>query len=207
MPESDPAQVTQMLAAIRSGDRQAATDLLPLVYDQLRILARSRLAHAPPGNTLQATALVHEAYLRLVGDASDPGWDGRGHFFGAAAQAMRDILVEQARRKGRIKAGGGRKRESLDAAESDTPHIETPSQALGIADDMLALDAALKRMEAEDPRKAQAVMLKYFAGLEHEAIAGIMGVSIPTLDRDLRFARVWLAKEMKSTNFAPRNDG
>lgn len=206
MPEPDPAQVTQMLAAIRSGDRQAATDLLPLVYEQLRVLARARLAHAPPGNTLQPTALVHEAYLRLVGDAADPGWDGRGHFFGAAAQAMRDILVDQARRKGRLKAGGGRKRESLEAAEADTPEIETPTQALGIADDMLALDAALRRMEAEDPRKAQAVMLKYFAGIEHQTIADIMGISVPTLDRDLRFARVWLAKEMKSANMASPDD-
>jgi RNA polymerase sigma factor (TIGR02999 family) len=199
-PTGDP-EVTRLLAAIDAGDRQAAADLLPLVYEQLRVLARSRMGHVPPGNTLQPTALVHEAFMRLVGDTaggtSKPAWQGRGHFFGAAAQAMRDILVEQARRKGRLKAGGDRRRENLDGVDAGTPEISTPTGALGVADDMLALNDALRKLEADDPRKASAVLLKYFAGLEHDAIAGILGVSVPTVDRDLRFARVWLAREMK----------
>ncbi len=199
-----PGDITLMLAAIGRGDRQAAGQLLPLVYEELRTLARARLAHVPPGNTLQPTALVHEAYLRLVGtsgDASDPGWQGRAHFFGAAAQAMRDILVEQARRKSRLKHGGGRARAALDDAVDDqhvTPLVEAPPELLSAADDMLALDDALRKLEAEDPRKASVVMLKYFAGLEHPMIAEFVGVSLPTVDRDLRFARAWLAKQMQA---------
>lgn len=190
-----PGQVTEILQRVSAGDRQASDALLPLVYDQLRALARSKLGHVPPGNTLQPTALVHEAYMRLVGDA-DKGWDGRAHFFGAAALAMRDILVEQARRKSRLKAGGGRKREDLDAAIDQTPAIDAPDE---LGDDMLALDAALKDLELEDSRKAQAVMLKYFAGLEHDHIAQALGVSVPTIDRDLRFARAWLAGRIKQS--------
>lgn len=198
-------QVTRVLQAIKAGDKQAAADLLPLVYDQLRALARSRLAHVPPGNTLQPTALVHEAYMRLVGGAAgepgDPGWDGRGHFFGAAARAMRDILVEQARRKSRIKAGGGRKREDLDderEGAARTPLIEPPMGQLGVADDMIALDDALRRLEAEDARKAEAIMLTAFAGLTNAQAASALGVSEPTVERDLRFAKAWLVREVKA---------
>lgn len=131
--------------------------------------------------------------MRLVG-AADPGWENRAHFFGAAAIAMRDILVEQARRKSRIKAGGGRKRESDDHIDQ-TPAIDSPDD---LGDDMLALDDALRALEREDARKAQCVMLKYFAGLEHEQIALAIGVSLPTVDRDLRFARAWLARHVKA---------
>lgn len=192
-------QVTAVLRLMSGGDTNAASRLLPLVYDQLRALARSRMAHIPPGNTLQPTALVHEAYLRIVGHNGDQSWDHRGHFFGAAARAMRDILVEQARHKASIKAGGDRRRAPLDDADPALPVID---DSLGLGDGyrMLALDAALKRLEAKDPRKVEAIMLKYFAGLEHGAIAGILGISVPTLDRDLRFARVWLARELGTAN-------
>jgi RNA polymerase sigma factor (TIGR02999 family) len=189
-----PGQVTEILARVSAGDKQAAETLLPVVYDQLRALARSKMGHVPPGNTLQPTALVHEAYMRLVGDG-DRGWDSRGHFFGAAAIAMRDILVEQARRKSRIKAGGGRKREDM-AAIDQTPAIGGPED---LGADMIALDGAIKALEAQDDRKAKAVMLKYFAGLEHDQIALALNVSVPTIDRDLRFARAWLAYHMKSS--------
>ena len=190
-----PGQVTEILARVSAGDKQAAETLLPVVYDQLRALARSKLGHVPPGNTLQPTALVHEAYMRLVGDG-DQGWDSRGHFFGAAAIAMRDILVEQARRKSRIKAGGGRKREDM-AALDQTPAIDAPED---FGSDMIALDEALKALEREDERKGKAVMLKYFAGLEHDQIALALNVSVPTVDRDLRFARAWLANHMKTSS-------
>jgi RNA polymerase sigma factor (TIGR02999 family) len=185
-----------MLQAASSGDRAAAEQLLPLVYSELRALAQSRLARTPPGNTLQATALVHEAYMRLVGESpgSDPGWDSRGHFFGAAAQAMRNILVEQARRKAGPKAGGGRKREAIDAAEVPEATIEPP------AEEMLALDTALTALEQEDPRKAQVVMLKYFSGLSHEQIASALGCSLPTVERDWKFAKAWLKERMDSAS-------
>lgn len=216
-PSSDPgnvpagaSDVTVMLDAIGKGDHQAAARLLPLVYDELRALARARLAHVPPGNTLQPTALVHEAFLRLVGpqgSSSDPGWQGRAHFFGAAAQAMRDILVEQARRKSRLKHGGGKKRGELVDASAETPQLETPPELLCATEDMLSLDGALRILEQVDPRKARAVMLKYFAGLEHDAIAAILDISTPTVDRDLRFARAFLAKEMSDARMARPEGG
>lgn len=209
MSQRPPGDITLMLAAIGRGDRQAAGQLLPLVYDELRALARARLANVPAGNTLQPTALVHEAYLRLVGtqgEASDPGWQGRAHFFGAAAQAMRDILVEQARRKSRMKHGGGRARVEL-GEEQATPLVEAPAELLSAADDMLALDEALRELEAADPRKASIVMLKYFAGLEHPVIAEFVGVSVPTVDRDLRFARAWLGKRMQSARAGAEGSG
>lgn len=143
-----------MLRATGSGDPKAAADLLPLVYSELRKLARARMAKTPPGNTLQPTALVHEAYLRLIG-TDQPSWNSRGHFFGAAAQAMRQILIEQARRKGSKKHGGDRKR--VDIADVE-PIIESPSE------DLLALDEALKQLEQADPRQGKIVMLRYFAG-------------------------------------------
>ena len=181
-----PSQVTQLLKAATSGDRIAADQLLPLVYDELRALAKSRLRHVAPGNTLQPTALVHEAYLRAVGH-EDPGWSGRGHFFAAAAQAMRNILVDQARRKAALKHGGGLRRED---ATPDLLPIEQP------AEDMLALDEALKQLEAEDPRKARVVMMRFFAGLTTEQTAEALGISLPTVERDWRFARSWLGRAM-----------
>lgn len=171
--------VTQMLRAAGEGDSQAAADLLPLVYQELRKFAQARMAKTPPGNTLQPTALVHEAYLRLVG-GEDPGWSSRGHFFAAAAQAMREILVEQARRKAAVKHGGDRQRVEMDAVE---PAVEPP------AEDILALDEALEQLERDDPRKARIVMLHYFAGLTIPETAAALGVSTSTVEREWRFTR------------------
>lgn len=181
-------KVTQILQAAAAGDRQAASDLLPLVYDELRALARARLAKVPPGNTLQATALVHEAYMKVVGEA-DPQWDGRGHFFAAAARAMRNILVDQARRKASVKHGGDAKR--LD----QTPEISVAEDVA--PGEMIALDSSLERLEVEDPRKAQVVMLRVFCGLTCEQTAQALNISVPTVERDWRFARAWLQKELK----------
>jgi RNA polymerase sigma factor (TIGR02999 family) len=188
-------QITSLLRAASAGEKNAAEALLPLVYDELRILAKARLSHTPPGNTLQATALVHEAYLKLVANVpgGDPNWDSRGHFFGAAARAMRDILVDQARRKLAVKHGGDRQRVDLDAESHSAPSSIAPP-----ARDMLALDAAITELEALDPRKAQVVMLKYFAGLSHEQIAAATGASLPTINRDWRFARAWLRDRIES---------
>jgi RNA polymerase sigma factor (TIGR02999 family) len=178
------AEVTRILAAIEAGDRQAAADLLPLIYDELRKLAAARLAKESPGQTLQATALVHEAYLRLVGGDQPGDWNGRGHFFGAAAEAMRRILVEAARRKGRVRHGGGQKRVDLDEACS---LAEPPPD-----DDLLALDDALRRLEAGQPEAAAVVKLRYFAGLTAPEAAAALGVSLRTADRHWAFARAWL---------------
>jgi RNA polymerase sigma factor (TIGR02999 family) len=186
MADSRRGMVTQILQAVEQGDSKAAEDLLPIIYEELRRLARSLMAKTPPGNTLQPTALVHEAYLRLVG-GQDPGWNSRGHFFAAAAQAMRRILVEQARRKARVKHGGGRRR--LDVDDADLA-IESP------VEDMIALDEALRRLRDRDRRKADVVMLRYFAGLKIEETAKILGVSEPTVERDWRFARVLLYDEL-----------
>lgn len=174
--------VTQMLNAAGAGDARAAAELLPLVYSELRELAKMRMAKTPPGNTLQPTALVHEAFLRLVG-RDEPSWNSRGHFFAAAAQAMRQILVEQARRKASAKHGGGRKRVDLELAE---PFVEPP------AEDLVALDEALTRLEQADPRKGKIVMLRYFAGLTAEETAAALGVSVPTIEREWRFIRTFL---------------
>jgi len=168
----------------------ASEALMAQLYDELRKLARSRMARVPVGNTLQPTALVHEVYLRLS-KGGETHWNSEGHFFGAAAQAMRQILVEQARRKSRIRHGGGLKRSDVD--EVDLP-IEVP------VDDLLALDQALERLEAEDGRKARIVMLRYFAGLEREEVAELMGVSVRTVDREWRFAVAKLRKEMDADN-------
>lgn len=186
MTEAGTPQVTQLLHAAASGDRVAAERLLPLVYDELRALARARLSRIPPGATLQPTALVHEAYMKVVGKA-DPGWDGRGHFFAAAARAMRNILVDQARRKAAVKHGGAVAREHI------TPDLLPIDQP---AENMIALDEALRRLEADDPRKAQVVMLRFFTGLTSEETAQVLGVSLPTVERDWRFARSWLAREL-----------
>jgi len=177
---------TRLLRAAVEGDPRAAQDLLPLVYDELRTLARARLKKVPPGQTLQPTALVHEAYLRVVG-IEDPGWDGRGHFFAAAAQAMRDILVEHARRKLAKKRGGDRRRVPSDQAE---PTFEPPSE------DVLAVDEAVKRLEQDDPRKGQIVNLRYFARLTTVETAQALGVSVGTVEREWRYIRAWLHREL-----------
>ncbi len=186
MGDKPAGMVTQILNAVRDGDQKAAAELLPLVYGELRQLARARMAKTPPGQTLQPTALVHEAYLRLIG-ADDPGWNSRGHFFAAAGQAMRQILVDQARRKGSLKRGAGRQRLDVDDVE---PAIEPPS------DDILALEEALTHLEQDDPRKAEVVNLRYFAGLTVEETAAALDISVTTVEREWRFARVRLYDEL-----------
>jgi RNA polymerase sigma factor (TIGR02999 family) len=165
---------------------QPAAELLPVVYAELRRLAAALTGRLPPGQTLQPTALVHEAYLRLVGD-QDPGWSGRRHFFGAAARAMRDILVEQARRKGAHKHGGGAHRVELTEGLAI---IEPP------ADDLLAVDEAIQGLQAEKPHLAEIAMLRYFAGLSVDETAAVLGVSASTLAREWRFARAWLSRRL-----------
>ena len=187
--------VTRILSAIEQGDPHAAEQLLPLVYDELRKLAALRLAQEKPGQTLQATALVHEAYLRLVasGDASAPRdrhWNSRGHFFAAAAEAMRRILIGNARRKGAQKRGGQARRLDLDAIELTDP---PPSEKL------LALDDALTRLTAKDRVKAELVKLRYFAGLTTQEAAAMLGISTATADRYWAYARAWLQNEIAAT--------
>jgi RNA polymerase sigma factor (TIGR02999 family) len=187
-------EITRVLEAIDRGEPLAASELLPLVYDELRKLAAQKLAHEKPGQTLDPTALVHEAYLRLVetGDdgaprASDRVWANRRHFFGAAAEAMRRILVETARRKGRVKHGGGRRREhaDLDAFSAD-----------GYPEDILALHTALDQLALTDQRKAKLVELRYFGGLTLEQAASCLEISLSTADRAWRYARAWLYAAM-----------
>ncbi len=176
-------EVTRILSAIERGDPRAAEQLLPLVYDELRRLAAQRLAQEKPGQTLQATALVHEAYLRLLDPERGQDWNSRGHFFGAAAEAMRRILVDNARRKRRPKHGGDRKRMPLDAV------------ALPVEDrfhDLLALDEALTRFAGKEPLKAEVVKLRYFAGLSVEEAAACLGISPITAKRHWAVARAWL---------------
>jgi RNA polymerase sigma factor (TIGR02999 family) len=184
--------ITRILSAIEEGEPRAAEELLPLVYDELRRLAAQRLAQEKPGQTLQATALVHEAYLRLVGggDGSGPrtrNWNSRGHFFAAAAEAMRRILVDQARRKQADKHGGGRLRAQLseDLAASDSR-----------AHDLVALDEALTLLERHDARAARLVKLRYFAGLSHQEAADVLGVSRGAADRLWALARAWLFRQL-----------
>lgn len=187
--EADFGRVTLVLQALANGERDAAERLLPLVYEDLRKLARARMARASPGQTLQATALVHDAYLRVT-RGGDPGWDGRAHFFGAAALAMRDILVEQARRKGTRKRGGDRERvDELDAVELT---VSVPPE------DLLSLDEALRELEQRSERQAKVVMLRYFTGLEMEEIAEMLATSLSTIEREWRFARSWLQRRMSS---------
>jgi RNA polymerase sigma factor (TIGR02999 family) len=175
--------ITQLLNALEQGDPHAAAQLLPLVYDELRKLAAQRMSQEQPGQTLQATALVHEAYLRLVGHNPGQSWSSRGHFFAAAAHAMRRILVDAARSKKAERHGGGRRRQDLAAVE---PAVPRPS------DDLLALDEALQQLEAQDPAKAELVQLRYFAGLTMEQAAETLGISLATANRYWAFARAWL---------------
>lgn len=183
---SSVAPLSALLQAAEQGDPRAAEDILPLVYDELRRLAQAYLAKAPPGNTLQATALVHEAYARMIG-SQDPGWQGRRHFFGAAARAMRNILVDQARGKATHKRGRHLKRVDLDDADA---------VVLPASEDILALNEALARLEQSDPRKAELVMLHHFAGLTMEEAAEAMGVSLSTAEREWRFTRALLYEQL-----------
>jgi len=182
--------VTQILASIERGDPYAAEQLLPLVYEELRKLAAARMAEEQPGLTLQATALVHEVYLRLVGTDRPTRWDSRGHFFAAAAVAMRHILVEEARRKKRLKRGGERQRVALD-------HMHLASNAP--ADQLLALDEAISRLEQQEPEKAKVVQMRFFVGMNHEEVARALGISAVTARRHWRYARAWLRREMEGT--------
>jgi RNA polymerase sigma factor (TIGR02999 family) len=177
------ADVTRLLDAAAAGDPHAAADLLPLVYEELRGLAAVQMAGEKPGHTLQATALVHDAYLRLVGPNVDRTWNGRGHFFGAAAEAMRRILVEAARRKKREKHGGAHRRVDLDDVTADVD---------GRSEELLALDEALESLGRDDPAKAELVKLRYFAGLTLEEAAACQGVSLATAKRRWAVARAWL---------------
>ncbi len=178
--------VTQILAIASDRDPSAADQLLPLVYGELRRLARHRMAHEPPGHTLQATALVHEAYVRLVGDA-DVRWGSRAHFFAAAALAMRRILVEHARKRARPKHGGGKKRVQLEEAV-----IGAASESL----DMLALDEALSHLQARDRRKSDVVMLRFFAGLTIAETAQALRISTATVKSEWSYAKAWLHREL-----------
>jgi RNA polymerase sigma factor (TIGR02999 family) len=182
------SEVTRILSAIEQGDPSAAEQLLPLVYDELRTLAAQKLAHERPGQTLQATALVHEAYVRVVGSAPDVGWNSRGHFFAAAAEAMRRILVEQARRRATVKHGGQRQREGLADVELAAPEPD---------EDLLALDEALALLAQADPLAARLVQLRYFAGLTSEQAAEALGISPRSADRAWAYARAWLLKKLR----------
>ncbi len=178
-------EVTRILSAIDQGDPKAAEQLLPLVYDELRRLAAQKMAQERPDQTLQATALVHEAYLRLVDVSRAQHWNSRGHFFAAAAEAMRRILIERARHKKSLKAGGGQQRIEL-------PDVE----AMGDDDNLLAVHEALEKLERKDQRKADLVKLRFFAGLTNEQAAEALGISTSTADNDWAYARSWLRLEI-----------
>lgn len=185
------SDITGILSALDRGDACAAEGLLPLVYDELRKLAAARLAHESPGQTLQATALVHEAYLRLVDNTTESHeWDGRGHFFAAAGEAMRRILVENARRKQRLKHGGDLAKVELDGAALAAPHHP---------EELLTLDAALTKLEAVDGPAARLVHLRYFAGLTQADAARTLGLSRRTADRTWAYAKAWLHRELIDT--------
>ena len=181
-------QVTRILSAIEGGDPHAARDLLPLVYDELRKLAGQRMASERAGQTLQATALVHEAYVRLVNVEQTKRWNGRGHFFAAAAEAMRRILVERARARASLKRGGDRKRLELDVLTSDPGHESS--------DDLLALNEALVELDRHDHQAAELVKLRYFAGLSHQEAADALGIGRRPADRLWALARAWLYRQI-----------
>ncbi len=180
------SEVTRVLTAISQGDSQASAELLPLVYDELRRLAQARMAREPAGHTLQPTALVHEAYLRLLGD-QEVRWDGRGHFFAAAAEAMRRILIERARAKAGPQRGGGRARVPLDLVDLATQ--DDPAE-------ILAFDEAISRLEEKDADAARVVRLRFYAGLSIDEVAQVLGTSPRTVNRDWTFARAFLMREL-----------
>jgi RNA polymerase sigma factor (TIGR02999 family) len=182
------SEITRILSAIEHGNPSAAEQLLPLVYDELRKLAAQRLAQEKPGQTLQPTALVHEAYLRLVQVNEQKTWDSRGHFFAAAAEAMRRILVENARRKDSLKRGGGLARADIEEREIPQPEI---------SEDVLALDGALTKLAGVDKMSAAVVQLRYFAGLTLSEVAQILSVSPRTAGRSWAYARAWLRQEIE----------
>ena len=181
------SDVTQILSAIERGNQQAAAELLPLLYEELRRLAACRLAEEKPGQTLQATALVHEAYVRLVGAAGNQHWNSRGHFFAAAAEAMRRILIERARRKNRVRHGGELRRVDFDS------ELQISNEA---DENILALDEALKRLAIEDPQAAEVVKMRYFAGLTIEETASALAISVRTANRHWAYARAWLFRQL-----------
>ncbi len=183
------SDVTRILNSIERGDARATDELLPLVYEELRLLAAQKLSHEPAGQTLQATALVHEAYIRLVGEEAQ-AWKSRRHFFRAAAEAMRRILIDNARRKKRLKRGGNRNKGELNEADNLTRGAD-PS-----ADDLIALDEALERFSEEDEAKAELVRLRYFAGLSVAQTADVLGISESTVKRHWAYARAWLLSEI-----------
>jgi RNA polymerase sigma factor (TIGR02999 family) len=184
------ADVTQILSQIEQGDPSAADQLLPLVYEELRKLASQKMSHENPGQTLQATGLVHEAYVRLVDVQKAQHWDSRGHFFAAAAEAMRRILVDKARRKERPKHGGNHQR--VERSDLDrVADVQSP--------ELIDLDEALQKLEAKHPRKAELVKLRYFAGLTNKEAAQAMGVAASTADLDWAYAKSWLRVEMRET--------
>jgi RNA polymerase sigma factor (TIGR02999 family) len=183
------SEVTRILSAIEQGDPSAAEQLLPLVYDELRQLAAQKLAHEQPGQTLQATALVHEAYLRLVGGETPQHWEGRGHFFAAAAEAMRRILIDNARRKRSAKHGGGHARHELDPEGVVAPQAE----------DLLALDEALTRLAATEPQVAELVKLRYFAGLTIPEAAAHLGIAPRTADAWWSYAKAWFQAALQDS--------
>jgi RNA polymerase sigma factor (TIGR02999 family) len=182
------SDVTRILQSIADGDPRAAEELLPLVYNELRSLAAAKMAQENPGQTLQATALVHEAYVRLVDVENAEQWDSRGHFFAAAAEAMRRILVDQARRKSSLRAGGERQRHDVDHVQ-----VAAPRPSL----DVLAIHEALSRFESIDPPKALLVKLRYFSGLTVSEAAAVLGISTTTADRHWSYARAWLHTELR----------
>jgi RNA polymerase sigma factor (TIGR02999 family) len=182
------SDVTQILERAEQGDPKAADQLLPLVYEELRKLAAARMAQEKPGQTLQATALVHEAWLRLVGTEEQKSWNSRGHFFGAAAEAMRRILVDRARQKARVRHGGG-----LERADLDHVNLATEDKDATV----LAIHEALEKLAHESPQKAEIVKLRYFTGMENQEIADALGISLSSVERSWAYARSWLHREMK----------
>lgn len=181
------SEFTQILWAIDRGEPQAAEQLLPLVYAELRKLAAQKMVNEAPGQTWQPTALVHEAYLRLVDTKDVQHWNSRGHFFGAAAEAMRRLLVENARRKNALQRGGDRQRVDLSQVEPETPRL---------SEDILALNDALEKLETHDPKKADLIKLRYFSGMTMEEAAEVLGISPATAHRHWNYARAWLHQEI-----------
>jgi RNA polymerase sigma factor (TIGR02999 family) len=192
--EDERPDVTRLIELVGQGDPQAARELLPVLYDELRRLAAQRLSHEAPGQTIDATSLVHEAYLRLVGSDPERPWNGRGHFFGAAAEAMRRILVERARHKRRLRHGGALGRIDLDRVDLDRVAVAADPSS----DDLLALDEALDRLAAEEPAVAEVVKLRYFAGLPIEGAADALGISVRTANRHWAYARAWLYQQLNA---------